>query len=436
MSADRISLDRRQGGAPVRGLDEPAHTQSAQGLAKGRDVWRTWGERGDPAERPATTVAGDPRIPSPGHKRNADDEAAGRAGYEGRAGENAIRVTLEEAAALQTFPTGYPWDGSKTARFQQVGNAVPPLLAHAILSALTEGREPTTALDLFAGPGGWDVAATALGIDPLGIEYDDDACATREAAGLRTLQGDVAELDPQTVADENGGCELLIASPPCQAWSMAGKRGGEQDIARVHRTTAAQVLTAVSGGEYADEDWIDPRSRLVTEPIRWIAALRPTYVALEQVPPVLDYWKVVAEYLRGWGYSAWTGVLSAERFGVPQTRRRAILMASLDGPVHPPAPTHQAYVSGEPAWDHPQQTLEGELLPWVSMAEALGWDGTVGFPRRADEPAFNLTEKVRSWTLRANAQANAAERNVSEPAPTITGGNDTGNRVWQRKDAA
>ena len=48
--------------------------------------------------------------------------------------------------------------------------------------------EAARVLDLFAGPGGWDCAATELGLDPLGIEYDDNACATRKAAGLRTLQ--------------------------------------------------------------------------------------------------------------------------------------------------------------------------------------------------------------------------------------------------------
>lgn len=44
------------------------------------------------------------------------------------------------------------------------------------------------AVDLFAGPGGWDVAAASLGIDALGIEWDAAACRVREAAGHRTLQ--------------------------------------------------------------------------------------------------------------------------------------------------------------------------------------------------------------------------------------------------------
>jgi len=87
-------------------------------------------------ERPATTVQGDPRLHPPGHKVNAEDIAAGRGDdYEGRAGENAIRLTVEQAARLQDFPDGYVFTGTKTARFTQVGNAVPRTLARVLAEA-------------------------------------------------------------------------------------------------------------------------------------------------------------------------------------------------------------------------------------------------------------------------------------------------------------
>jgi DNA (cytosine-5)-methyltransferase 1 len=263
------------------------------------------------------------------------------------------------------------------------------------------------AIDLFAGPGGWDVGAWDIGVQPLGIEFDEVACETRDAAGHPTLQGDVAALDPLDFAP----CDLLIASPPCQAWSMAGKRGGVDDIAKVYALTAAIAghpthlaktddrpdrkasgagnrprpldAPAATVSSRADlstwiseepTEWEDERSRLVTEPLRWALALRPRYIALEQVPPVLDYWRHIAEILRAEGYGVWTGILEAERYGVPQTRERAILIAELDGHPHPPAPTHQRYIPGES--QRHDITLEGEILPWVSMAEALGWATT------------------------------------------------------------
>ena len=132
---------------------------------------------------------------------------------------------------------------------------------------------------------------------------------------------------------------------------------------------------------------------------------------------MLPLWERTARYLREWGYAVWTGVLSSERYGVPQTRKRAILMASLDGPVHPPRPTHQSYVPGEPA--RHEQTLEGELLPWVSMADALRWSGGVrdSFGPPAEDYAGRAASRVKPATT---------------PAPVV----DTKARDWVRVMAA
>lgn len=48
----------------------------------------------------------------------------------------AYRLTIQEAATLQTFPADFPFEGSMWKQFAQVGNAVPPLLAEALLRTL------------------------------------------------------------------------------------------------------------------------------------------------------------------------------------------------------------------------------------------------------------------------------------------------------------
>lgn len=173
--SDEWVYDRRQqtGGVPVRliPMDEPAPTIAAQGLAKGRDVIRRTyvngnqpnaarRDEGDPAptlhfghalnsvewvqERPSTAVCGDPRVSPPGYRGRADDyDAEGNLAEGKRSGDNAVRVSEQEAAILQSFPPDYPWQGSRSKQFEQIGNAVPPLLARAILRSLTQPEEDT-----------------------------------------------------------------------------------------------------------------------------------------------------------------------------------------------------------------------------------------------------------------------------------------------------
>lgn len=95
-------------------------------------------------ERPSTAVCADSRGAPPGWR-------GGRAQYE--RGEdppnqfdNGVRVTLAEASVLQGFRPDYPWQGSRSKQFEQVGNAVPPPLACAVVGELL-GLDWRAALD-------------------------------------------------------------------------------------------------------------------------------------------------------------------------------------------------------------------------------------------------------------------------------------------------
>lgn len=267
-------------------------------------------------------------------------------------------------------------------------------------------------VDLFAGAGGWDEGARLAGhTGPIaGIEWDHDACRTAAAAGHLRIRADVASYP---TAPFIGKVDGLIASPPCQSFSRAGKRGGISDA----------------------------RGELVWQPLRWARELRPRWVALEQVEDVLPIWWLIGASLREQGYSVWTGKLNAADYGVPQTRIRAVLVARLDGPALPPDPTH--------ARDAADDLFGSGLAPWMSMADALGWSADVAYRRTrgsgltarhgdrpdtpATEPAPTITGKARSdvWFLGAGAAsertAGASPRELTEPAHTITG---KGTAAW------
>jgi DNA (cytosine-5)-methyltransferase 1 len=253
----------------------------------------------------------------------------------------------------------------------------------------------TDVLDLFMGAGGTAEGAKLAGLSSLGVEWDATACATARAAGHAVVEGDVS-LPGAARLRRDPGTDRHPAVPRVeQRGQAAGPRrhgalrvGGPVDRGGTrHRADHAKRCK-------------DARSILIVEPLRWAMALEPEWIVLEQVPAALAFWQLVGTLLNKRGYSTWAGVLSAERYGVPQTRRRAILMASRTRAVGPPPPSHQAYVSGEPARE--EHTLEGVVLPWVSMAEALGWrDGAVGFPRRSTarrRPATGTTASTASAT--------------------------------------
>ncbi|MEU7166612.1 DNA cytosine methyltransferase [Streptomyces morookaense] len=321
-------------------------------------------------------------------------------------------------------------------------------------------------LDLFAGPGGWSHALTVLGAHDVGLEWDEWACKTRAAAGHTTIRTDVAQYPTWPFTGKTTG---LIASPPCQAWSMAGMRLGLMDQPLVH-----QAVTDLAQGRDTRTRLLgacrDERSLMAAEPMRYLYALNqagePEWVAMEEVPDVLPLWRQYAAILRSWGFSVWTGILNAADYGVPQTRRRAILLASRTRTAEPPVPTHAKVAE-------PESLFGPGRARWVSMAQALGWGATDrpvptvcagGGPGGGPEPFPSGSRKALAdardrgtwkrhpcstgqkpsarapvaspsgarwaWSLRSNNQATATVRGLDEPAGTLFFGHRANECLW------
>lgn len=290
------------------------------------------------------------------------------------------------------------------------------------------------ALDLFAGTG-WGVACRRMSIAERGVEIMPEAVATREAAGMETVYSDV--WDGLSGAEATPDHSLLIASPPCQTFSVAGGGSGRRALDQVLGLIRSDEWKRPAALRRAAEVLGDDRTGLVLTPLAHVWRDLPEVVVLEQVPPVLPVWQAYAEVMRGMGYNVWTGVLNAEQYGVPQTRRRAVLIANLWERVSQPVPTHSRYHQRD------RSRLDAGVLPWVSMAEALGWGMThrpyptvaAGTASGGQDPAMLGGSGARAmvrqeleagrWILRSNYgtsgdSARRGERASSDPAPTVT----------------
>ncbi|MFI9355623.1 DNA cytosine methyltransferase [Streptomyces lydicus] len=262
-------------------------------------------------------------------------------------------------------------------------------------------------VDLCAGVGGLDLAARSLGMPGVGIEWDVDACTTRQAAGLATVKGDVRDFGPADFPSAN----VLVSGPPCQTFSVAGTGAGRRALEDVQHFTRRLANREDITACLAELD--DERTGLVLEPLRWaLDAIDDDHpyeaIVLEQAPTALPVWEEVGRALLAEGYSVAHGVLNSEEFGVPQTRRRAVLIARRHGTAALPKPTHRRYRK-----DSSGAGNDFALLPWVTMGEALD---------RA-EPFIVVSNYGSGGDVRARGR-----RTSTEPAPTVTGKIDR-NRV-------
>lgn len=238
----------------------------------------------------------------------------------------------------------------------------------------------------YAGMGGACEGIKQTGHTPIGFEWDRNACATRAAAKHLTIQCDLTQY--RTPQHDWVG---YWASPPCQPFSLAGKQEGKNLLPVLHEIVAKEKWGSVHS--------LDNQTRHVVDAARTAVELSPEWIVMEQVPEVFPLWKTVAVMLERHGYSTWAGLLNAANYGVPQTRLRAILMASRTRTVTAPTPTHA---------EHPG--MFGEK-PWVSMMEALGW---------GDSMAGAVVDRRTTTRTHNKVVVPTIPVPVTKPAPTAT----------------
>lgn len=189
-------------------------------------------------------------------------------------------------------------------------------------------RKPSV-VDLFSGLGGLSAGLNDAGFKVVvASEVDGDAIATYRANHPQVkLLGDIRQLTGAKIlkAARRAHIDVVVGCPPCQGFSRLTEK---------HRSR-------------------DPRNGLVLEFLRIVGELKPTICMMENVPGLMtrgsSLFKKLLHGLEEAGYQVKHAVLELADFGVPQTRKRLVLVAGLGFDVELPSPTHPGSENWVPA---------------------------------------------------------------------------------------
>lgn len=206
-------------------------------------------------------------------------------------------------------------------------------------SNIVNHQQDCTAVDLFAGGGGLTLGLKRAGFRVIGaVELEGFAFSTYKAnhPEVPALRQDIRTVTGQALrALANQSIDLVAGCPPCQGFSS---------------------LRQAAKGR-------DPRNSLVKEMARLVAELRPRAVMMENIPGLVTWGKrmfgEVLRQLRDLGYQVEWGILQVADFGVPQNRRRLVLLAGKGFGIPLPEPTHN-------------RAGRGNLPRWRTLREAIG----------------------------------------------------------------
>ena len=195
------------------------------------------------------------------------------------------------------------------------------------------------AIDLFAGAGGLSIALQDSGFNILLANEINPRFAETHSfnfPNVPLIQKDINEVTSEEIRNLIGDqtVDLIVGGPPCQGFSIFGKR------------------RFINTQEYDPRQ--DPRNYLVYQYIRIVEELRPKFFFMENVKGFtnLDGGKFIEEVKKQFkkiGYNdIWCEVICAADYGVPQDRHRMFMIGNRLGiKFEKPAPTHFPKNSGK-----------------------------------------------------------------------------------------
>lgn len=233
-------------------------------------------------------------------------------------------------------------------------------------------------ISLFSGAGGMDIGFEMAGFETVvAVEHDISCCKTLKLnrPDLAIIHGDITQITTSEIL-ESGGLKpteaaVVVGGPPCQSFSLAGKRMGMDD----------------------------PRGKLVLEFIRIVKESLPKVFVMENVRGMVNWqdgkaieaiMNEISEPIlfegREYIYQVNKAILNAVNYGVPQYRERVFIVGNrLNKNFSFPKPTHEKFTG--------TLNIFGEQTQKVKTV----WDSIGNLPK-ADEPseaALRISETIK-----------------------------------------
>lgn len=288
-----------------------------------------------------------------------------------------------------------------------VGNA-PYLEA---LSQIAEYPAPTlTGVSLFSGIGGFSAGFRSAGFKIKGfVEIDEGLSDIYHCnfPGTPKIGGDITSISDEEIqkfASNIGEVDVLIGGPPCQGFSLSGKR-------RID----------------------DPRNELFRDYMRFLDILKPKVAVIENVRLLTSMKSKsgrlvkdeIAEDFRQRGYSVGIFEVNAKNFGVPQHRERVIFLAVRD------------LLDGQPSLPEPHfgpgTTLFQNTQPFRTFGDACSDLSFIEAGEESDDPhhvAVHHPDHVIEW-LWDVPEGSSAHDNADPALRPPSGYNTTYKRqIW------
>ena len=287
-------------------------------------------------------------------------------------------LTPREAARIQSFPDDHIFSGPRKEQCKLVGNAVPPLMAACIAESVLnhlKGKmledsenlflEKNTTLDLkstsknssrnmglkfidlFSGAGGIGLGFCAAGYQQIfSADFDAGVAKTHRYnhKEIPFIEGDLSDKKIFNQIKKDYGhidIDVIVGGPPCQGFSIFGNR------------------RFLNSKDYNPHD--DERNKLIFTYLDYVKLFNPKWFLIENVPGLVsldDGWfiKSLIKEVEKLGYKNHDyRVINTADYGVPQKRKRFILIANRTGNIIPwPKPK---YFETPEEWQYPFRTV-------------------------------------------------------------------------------